>query len=51
MNIMNENISLMTCDCARTQLIGKVVTGLVLYGDMLPVSLICYTKKSISDSL
>lgn len=38
MNIMKEDISLMTCNCARTQFIGKVVTGLVLYGDMLPLS-------------
>lgn len=38
MNIMKENISLMTCSCAGTQLIDEVVTGLILYGDMLPLS-------------
>lgn len=38
MNVMKENISLMACNCAGTQLIGKIVSGLVLYGGMLPLS-------------
>lgn len=52
MNIMKENISLMTCNCAGTQLIDEVVTGLILYwGYVTSVSLICFTKESISDNL